>query len=124
MLELKKILRDRYKLQEILGQNVGRQTWLAEDLIDRELVVAKLLTFGGDVQWEDLKLFEREAQVLKQIEHEFIPKYRDYFPIDESSLWFCLIQEYIPSKSLRELLKEGKKFTELEVKQVVLKRKG
>lgn len=100
-----------------MGRNAGRQTWLAQDLQSpsQELVTIKLLTFGGDVQWQDLKLFEREAQTLKQLNHHFIPKYRDYFSIDERYLWFGLVQDYIPGQSLKDLLDQGRKFTVADI---------
>ena len=122
MLQAQQVLHDRYQLKQKLGQNAGRQTWLAEDvgISPTELVVVKLLAFGGEVQWDDLKLFEREAQVLKQLNHPRIPKYRDYFHIDERSLWFGLVQEYIPGSSLREQLNQGKRFTTKQVRKIAL----
>lgn len=120
MLTVDRVLQDRYQLKQKLGHNAGRQTWLAKDLETSESVVVKLLTFGGDVQWDDLKLFEREAQVLQQLDHPRIPKYRDYFSIDDKSLWFGLVQEYIPGKSLRELLDGGKKFTDAQVFNIAM----
>jgi serine/threonine protein kinase len=118
MLQPEQILKDRYQLERQLGRNAGRQTWLAIDRQLQEQVVVKLLTFGGDVQWDDLKLFEREAQVLQQLDHPCIPKYRDYFAIDDHALWFGLVQDYIPGDSLKDLLVQGKKFSETEVKQI------
>ncbi|MFE1746674.1 serine/threonine protein kinase [Coleofasciculus sp. H7-2] len=120
MLQAEQILQGRYQLKQRLGQNAGRQTWLADDLETQpsESVVVKLLAFGDEVQWDDLKLFEREAQVLKQLNHPRIPKYRDYFCIDERSLWFGLVQGYIPGASLKELLSQGKKFSEKEVRKI------
>ena len=121
MPQSQEIFKERYQLQSQLGLNSGRQTWLAKDLeTNGEFVVVKLLTFGGDVQWEDLKLFEREAQVLKQLNHPHIPKYRDYFTIDDRSLWFGLVQEHIQGASLKELLVQGQKFTELQVEDIVI----
>jgi serine/threonine protein kinase len=120
MLTVDQVLQDRYQLKQKLGHNAGRQTWLAQDLETSESVVVKLLTFGGDVQWDDLKLFEREAQVLQQLDHPRIPKYRDYFSIDDKALWFGLVQEYIPGKSLRELLDSGKKFTDAQVLNIAI----
>ena len=121
MLQAEQILNERYQLKRKLGQNSGRQTWLAEDIgvSPPESVIVKLLTFGGEVQWDDLKLFEREAQVLKQLNHPRIPKYRDYFSIDEQSLWFGLVQEYIPGISLKEQLIRGKHFTEDEIVYII-----
>ena len=122
MLQPEQILHDRYQLKQKLGQNAGRQTWLADDLqsIPAESVIVKLLAFGGEVQWDDLKLFEREAQVLKQLDHPRIPKYRDYFHIDDRSLWFGLVQEYIPSSSLKEQLNQGKRFTTKQIHKIAV----
>ncbi|NET57707.1 MAG: serine/threonine protein kinase [Symploca sp. SIO2E6] len=110
----------RYQLQQKLGQNAGRQTWLAEDLgvSTTESVIVKLLSFGGEVQWDNLKLFEREAQILKQLNYPRIPKYRDYFHIDERYLWFGLVQEYIPGVSLKEQLNQGQRFSEQQVRKI------
>ena len=85
MLEPNKILQQRYKLKEKLAQNAGRQTWLAEDISIQppETVILKLLSFGENFQWQDLKLFEREADILKQLSHPRIPKYRDYFSLED-----------------------------------------
>ncbi|MFQ4141016.1 serine/threonine-protein kinase [Chlorogloeopsis sp. ULAP02] len=119
MLEAEQILQERYQLKQKLGQNAGRQTWLAEDLATepKEPVIVKLLAFGDRFQWEDLKLFEREADVLKNLSHPRIPKYRDYFSIDDHILWFTLVQEFIPGSSLKELLNQKRKFSEQEVRK-------
>ncbi|KYC40996.1 serine/threonine protein kinase [Scytonema hofmannii PCC 7110] len=120
MLEVGQILQTRYQLKENLGQNAGRQTWLAEDLTTQpsERVIVKLLTFGDQVQWESLRLFEREADILKQLDHPRIPKYRDYFAIDDRILWFGLVQDYIPGSSLKELLTQKQKFSEKQIRQI------
>jgi serine/threonine protein kinase len=115
------ILRDRYQLQELLGANLIHSTWLVRDLAapnpTSDRAVLKLLALGGHVHWEHLKLFEREARVLQNLNHSQIPKYRDYFSIDERSLWFGLVEDYIPGSSLKELLDGGKTLTESEIRQ-------
>jgi serine/threonine protein kinase len=124
MLQVKEILQERYQLERQLGNNGIRQTWLAQDLQATDnappLVVLKLLAFGGAVQWDDLKLFEREAQILKQLNHQFIPKYLDYFCIDERTLWFGLVQEYIAGESLKEKLQNGTRFTENQTRKIAV----
>jgi serine/threonine protein kinase len=124
MLQPEQILQDRYQIQRQLGNNGIRQTWLAKDLQASDgknsTVVVKLLAFGGTVQWDDLKLFEREAQILKQLNHRRIPRYIDYFCIDDRTLWFALIQEYIPGESLKEKLAVGKRFTEKRARKIAV----
>jgi serine/threonine protein kinase len=124
MLETGQILQGRYQLSQQLGNNAGRQTWLALDIATqtREQVIVKLLPFSPQLHWEDLKLFEREAQVLKHLNHPHIPKYRDYFSTEPSKSdelpWFGLVQDYIPGISLQKRLKNGKRFTEAEAKEI------
>ena len=113
------ILKERYVIQKQLSQNAGRRTLLARDLQNQELVAIKLLIFGEDVCWDDLKLFEREAQTLQLLSHPAIPRYLDYFDVDvPTGKGFALVQNYIPAKSLEEWLKSGRTFSEAEVKQL------
>jgi serine/threonine protein kinase len=123
MLQAEQVLQERYQLQRPLGRTAaGRQTWLVEDLQSHEQVTLKLLAFSPQMQWEELKLFEREAQVLQALNHPRIPRYRDYFSIDrqvgEGIPWFGLVQDYIPGSSLQELLEQGKRFTEKQVRGI------
>jgi serine/threonine protein kinase len=126
MLQVEQVLQGRYQLQKQLGNNAGRQTWLAVDLATqtREQVIVKLLPFSPQLHWDDLKLFEREAQVLKHLNHPCIPKYRDYFstePSNSSELpWFGLVQDYIQGDCLQQLLNKGKRFTEAGVKEIAI----
>ena len=124
MLQTEQILQDRYQLQQQLGNNAGRQTWLVKDISTAtgELAIVKLLAFSPELQWDEFKLFEREAQVLKQLNHPRIPNYLDYFSLDkqmgEGLCWFGLVQEYIPGKSLQQALESGQRFSESQVKAI------
>jgi serine/threonine protein kinase len=123
MLQAEQVLQERYQLQRQLGRTAaGRQTWLAKDLQSNEQVTLKLLAFSPQMQWEELKLFEREAQVLQALNHPRIPRYRDYFSLDQQTgagiPWFGLVQDYIPGFSLQELLEQGKRFTEKQVRGI------
>ncbi|MCU0547941.1 MAG: serine/threonine protein kinase [Leptolyngbya sp. Prado105] len=121
MLTAGQTLYDRYQLQEKLGQSAGRQTWLALDLnTQSEPIILKLLAFGDEMQWEDLKLFERESQILRQLDHPRIPKCRDSFSIDDRILWFGLVQDYIAGTSLKQFIQDGKRFTEEEVRKFAI----
>ena len=119
MLGEKQVLNHRYHIQRQLGQNAGRRTLLAQDLHTQELVVLKILSFNSDFRWEDLKLFEREAETLKSLSHPAIPRYLDYFELDlPDCRGFVLVQSYIDATSLQEWIKRGRTFSEDEVKQI------
>lgn len=126
MLTLDTILNQRYQLQEKLSQYAGRQTWKAIDLetSPQETVIIKLLALNPNVTWEAIKLFEREAQVLKQLDHPQIPNYRDYFTIEkrqESDLtWLVIVQNYIHGISLKQWLDKHQKMTEKQVCRIAL----
>lgn len=87
---------------------------MAHDLQTEELVVVKILKFGSDFEWESLKLFEREAQILKTLSHPAIPKYLDYFEVDlPDCKGFVLVQQYIEAQSLEAHLAAGETFSTL-----------
>jgi serine/threonine protein kinase len=107
------VLGDRYQIQSLLGRQTGRRTFLARDLQTEHSVVLKLLLFGPDFTWDDLKLFEREAEVLKSLDLPTIPKYLDCFDVDtELGKGFVLVQTYIEAKSLQNWLDSGRTFSE------------
>ena len=120
MVEL--LLKERYAIQQCLGKNAGRQTLLARDLQTQELVVIKILSFSADFQWDDLKLFEREAETLQSLSHPAIPRYLDYFEFQTpKTKGFALVQSYIEAKSLAEWVESGRNFNEKEIKQIAKK---
>ena len=121
MFEAQQIIAERYQLQKKLGDCSIRQTWLAIELATDSLVIIKLLAFGDRTQWQDLKLFEREAQILQQLNYPFIPEYYDYFMLESPGTWFVLVEQYIPGISLQLILDKGKTFIEAEVKVIAKK---
>jgi serine/threonine protein kinase len=115
------ILYQRYHLQRQLGKKAGRQTWLAQDLQTQAAVVVKLLTFSPEFEWDDLKLFEREAETLRSLSHPAIPSYLDFFELDISTgKGFALVQTYIAAPSLEQHLAAGRSFREADLKQLAV----
>ena len=101
---------------------IGDKTTLAEDFETNEQVVIKILEFNDLFCWQDLKLFEREAKTLQNLNHPHIPNYLDYFEInDENRLGFALVQTYIAAPSLAELIERGIKFSEAEIIELAKK---
>jgi serine/threonine protein kinase len=110
------MLAGRYEIQRQFSRKAGRRTFLAQDMETLSLVIIKILRFDAEFQWDDLKLFEREAQTLQQLEHPAIPQYLDYFEVDEPDLkGFALVQTYIPADSLESWVQQGRKFSEVEI---------
>ena len=113
---LGKRLRDRYEIRQELGKAIGRRTLLADDLQVQRLVVIKVITFGGDFEWANLRLFEREGEVLKSLDHAGIPDYLDYFEIDSPQIkGYALVQSYVAGQSLQAHLQAGRTFSEADV---------
>lgn len=89
-----------YHITRILGSSPegGRATYLAQRHADQALVVLKVFHFGlTSSSWSGFKAYEREIQVLRQLDHPRIPKYLDSFEIDSG---FCLVQNYQNAPSL------------------------
>ncbi|MEN8447684.1 MAG: serine/threonine-protein kinase, partial [Cyanobacteria bacterium J06555_13] len=106
----------RYKIQSLLGKQAGRRTFLAQDLEKNTLVVIKLVLFGPDFTWEDLKLFERETETLKSLDHPAIPKYLDAFEVETRlGKGYALVQTYIQAPSLKEIVDAGHRFRESQL---------
>ena len=115
------ILNQIYQIETQLSKRGSRSTYLARNTDTNEPVVIKILKFGFDAQWQDFKLFEREAQTLKNINHPAIPNYLDYFELDlPDCKGFALVQEYIAAPSLEAAVKAGRKFSELEIKEIAI----
>ncbi|MFS8800453.1 serine/threonine protein kinase [Synechococcus sp. R60.3] len=116
------IWRQRYRPERRLSKRSGRHTYLAQDLLTSEQVVIKLLLFGPDFDWADLKLFEREAQILQTLSHPAIPQYRDHFEISlKGGRGLALVQTYIEAPSLQEWIEQGRRFAEPEVRDLAQK---
>lgn len=112
-------LNDRYQIQSLLGRQTGRRTFLAQDLQTKATVVIKLLLFAPDFTWEDLKLFEREAAVLRSLNHPAIPQYLDDFEVEtELGKGFALVQTYIEARSLQDWIQSGRTFSEDELNAI------
>ncbi|MEC4802649.1 MAG: serine/threonine-protein kinase [Jaaginema sp. PMC 1079.18] len=113
------VLQNRYKIQRQLGERYDQETLLALDQKTNNLVVVKLLFFNRGLKWETFKLFEREAQTLKELSHPAIPRYIDYFDIEtDSGKGFAFVQSYIEAPSLLEHIQTGRTFSETDLKQI------
>lgn len=119
------LLHNRYLIQKELSHKAGRRTLLAKDTKTQDpdsphsLVIIKIIQFNPDFQWTDLKLFEREAKILQNIDHPSIPKYKDYFETEiNGTQSFVLAQTYIQANSLEAAIQSGRTFSEEDILEI------
>ncbi len=112
-------IQEHYQIIAELGRKIGRRTLLVEDLRSHTNVVIKLLSFSDEFTWDDLKLFEREAETLKSLQHPQIPQYLDFFEFSiQQRQYFALVQSYIEEPSLERHIQLGRRFSEEDLKRI------
>jgi serine/threonine protein kinase len=119
------LLQQRYRVTKVLGQGGFGRTYLSQDTgCFDEMCVLKEFSpndRGRDALKKSKELFHREAQVLYQINHPQIPKFRANF---EEQKRLFLVQEYAEgktvAKSLSDRLKNNKTFNEAEAVEFLL----
>jgi serine/threonine-protein kinase len=119
------ILQSRYRLLNLLGQGGFGRTYLVEDQgrFNELCALKELNPPQGDYAFGKSKeLFQREAQILHQIEHPQIPKFRATFEEDHR---LFLVQDFVEGKTYREILDNrrtrGFVFAEKEVVDLMQK---
>jgi serine/threonine protein kinase len=118
------LLQQRYRVTKVLGQGGFGRTYLAQDTgCFDEMCVLKEFSpndRGRDALKKSKELFHREAQVLYQINHPQIPKFRANF---EEQKRLFLVQEYAEgktvAKTLSDRLKNNTTFTEAEAVEFI-----
>lgn len=113
------VLDGRYLLVRVLGEGNAGLTYLAQEVDTQREVAIKELSMKRLESFKKQELFEREAQVLKQLDHVGIPTYYEDF------VWgvgkhqaFYLVEEYIEGKTFREEMR-GRRYSESEVLEML-----
>ncbi|MBE9049876.1 protein kinase [Nostocales cyanobacterium LEGE 11386] len=118
------VVDNRYRIIRQLGQGGFGRTYLAEDR-NKSHQTCVLKEFAPQVQeQQDLQkakeLFEREASVLKTLQHPQIPRFHASLQVKIGSKnFFFLVQDYIDGENFDQLLEQrqsqGKAFSEQEI---------
>jgi len=114
-----KIIAERYRIIGKLGQGGVGITYAAVDLNSNQKVALKALSLRLTTEWKKIELFEREAKTLSGLNHPGIPRYIDYFQVDTSQdRCFYIAQQLAPGKSLAQLIENGWKPNESQVRHI------
>ncbi|PRW59623.1 serine threonine kinase [Chlorella sorokiniana] len=116
------LLGGKYEVVELLGRGGNGTTYRCRrtDGSGGD-VAAKVLSLRSLRDWKQLELFEREAQILKNLSQPGIPQYLEYFEQDtEQDRAFVLVQELAQGKSLADLVASGWRADEAEVTRIAL----
>jgi serine/threonine protein kinase len=118
------VVDNRYRIIRHLGQGGFGRTYLAEDL-NQSQQQCVLKEFAPQVEeQQDLEkakeLFEREASVLKKLQHPQIPRFHASLQVQLSNKeFFFLVQDYVEGENCWDLLEsrtnQGQTFSEEEV---------
>ncbi len=103
-------LRNRYKIQSVIGQGGMGCIYLAEDLrLAGRLCAVKEVEQDQSLEKDLLKeardQFQREATTLARLDHPNLPKVSDFFIIGDRDY---LVMDFVPGKDLRTLIMEAR----------------
>jgi serine/threonine protein kinase len=96
-----------FDIGEKLGEGAFGVTHVARRREDGLECVVKTLKLEKLTDWKAVELFEREANVLRQLQHPGIPRYVDSFPLGgrEAPRGLVLVQELVRGRSLAEVMR-------------------
>lgn len=116
------VLQSRYRVVQLLGQGGFGRTYLAEDQnrFEERCAIKEFVPQQGEAHFSTkaTELFQREANILYQIQHPQIPEFRATFEVEKR---LFLVQDYVEGPSYRDLLYQRRlqnsTFSEAEVRQ-------
>ncbi len=90
--EVEQIINQNYQITDTLGAGGIGITYKAQNIKTQETIALKIVSLKDHRNWKTIELFEREAEVLKTIDHPGIPKYLDYFEVETADdKLFCIV---------------------------------
>ena len=96
----------RYRFCQPLGQGGMGVIYLAEDKAQGNLqcVVKQLISkpSNPDEQFEAERLFKREVDILRQLDHSGIVRFSDFHVTDDGK--YFLVMDYVPGKNLDSIV--------------------
>ncbi|NQX83209.1 MAG: serine/threonine protein kinase [Mycoplasmataceae bacterium] len=105
-----KIIKNRYEIQNTIGNGGGGKVYLAKDLIENKLVAIKTSNPNQTMSnWKER--FNMEAKILSKLNNPYIIKFHDSF--EEQGIKM-IVMEYVEGISLENKLKKSKSIDQKE----------
>ena len=116
------ILRERYRIVDIIGQGGMGSIYQAQDTrLEGRVTAIKQIDTGPNDSSEDVQQtrlqFQREASTLARLDHPNLPKVSDYFT--ENGRDF-LVMDFVPGYDLRQVIERALRRDEFLNQQQVL----
>ena len=108
MLKNGQILKETYRIEEMIGSGGGGTVYKAWHIYMQTYVAIKLINDG----LPDSVDVRAEVDILKSLKHRNIPMIMDYV---ENEGQIYTVMEYITGKNLQNYMDEGRYFTEAEI---------
>ena len=103
----------KYKIIKELGRGGMSRVYLVEDMVLKKKWAMKMVDkMGPDGHFYGKNLLE-EARIMKDLDHPLLPKVLEIFNMDDK---LCMIMEYVPGKSLEEIVTREGRLAEDDVK--------
>ena len=102
-----------FELKKLLGRGGMAEVWYAENEIGKPAAI-KILNENLSHNQQIVERFHNEALVMVKLNHPNIRQVYGYGYLGERH---CIIMEYLEGNDLEDLLKDGRRFTEEEVRR-------
>lgn len=95
------LLDGRYGLEKVVGHGAHGTTYRAVRISDGHTVAIKELLVRKVASLKAVELFEREARVLEQLEHDGVPRFFDELTVESGrNVALYLVQEFVQGETL------------------------
>ena len=109
-----------YRIVRTLGRGATAITYEAEDTRSGARVAMKCFSLRGVRDWTAVDRLEREARVLRGLDHPTIPRYLDHFRHEapDGDSIFVLVQELVEGETLASRVGRGARLGEAEAIEI------
>ncbi|MBC7474654.1 MAG: protein kinase, partial [Candidatus Sericytochromatia bacterium] len=108
-----------YQIISELGKGGFATTYLAKNQAGEKFAIKKIILDKYDFSL--INSVEKEVKILKQISHTKIPKFVDFFKIDNSdNIELYIVQEYINASNLNQIIRKGKHYNQNEAINITI----